>query len=742
MRFRSEFACAMALILAGAPALLAQQGSTPAKDPQAPKTTQTSAEQKPEEQKPAKPEGSQKYEETLVVSASKSEEKLLNAPATMTVIESQAIQSAPTQNFAELLRAVPGMNITQVSARDINVTARGATSTLATGQLAVLDGRSLYQDFFGFVMWDFLPVNLNEIKQIEVIRGPASAVWGANALSGVINVITKSPREMQGTSAVLGVGGFDRNTATTSESAGTLFYISGTHAQAINDRIAFKISAGGYTQDPYARPTGTIPCDRANLCAVARNPYPDFTNKGTTQPKFDARVDYDYPDGRKLSFSGGAAGTDGIMHTGIGPFDIDKGSVMGYAKMNYSQKGFRAAAFTNVLDGNAGNLLTVDPTGAPIAFAFNTKTFDVEASNVQTFHATHVVTYGGNLRYNTFDLSLAPLAQTRTEGGGYLQDEIFLTKMYRLVAGARIDRFDYLDTAVFSPRVAFMLKPEETQTFRVSYNRAYRSPSVINNFLDVTIAEPIDLTPFAGLNPAVRGRVYPLPVKSVGNPDLKVTSVDAFEVGYSGIAANGKAIVSAAFYVNKTTNDILFTEDTSKRFTAVNPPPGFAFGLLPPAVIDFVPGGFLPGGFTYKNFGKTTQKGVELGVNSALTPSLGLFANYSYQATPAVDFPLSEVNLPAKNRVNAGMNVHRGRYLGDLNVSHSDSAFWQDVLDARYHGTTAAYTLVNGSVGVKWANNRVTTSVKGTNLGNETIQQHVFGDIIKRQIVGELRVNF
>src|SRR5439155_20176574 len=155
------------------------------------------------------------------------------APATMTVIGAQTIQSAPSQNFAELLRAVPGMNITQVSARDINVTSRGATGTLATGQLALLDGRSLYQDFFGFVMWDFLPVNLNEIKQIEVIRGPASAVWGANALYGVVNVISKSPREMQGTSATFGIGAFARANGADSAS---LWYISGTHAQAGNDR--------------------------------------------------------------------------------------------------------------------------------------------------------------------------------------------------------------------------------------------------------------------------------------------------------------------------------------------------------------------------------------------------------------------------------------------------------------------------------------------------------------------------
>src|ERR687887_43477 len=88
---------------------------------------------------------------------------------------------------------------------------RGATGTLATGQLALLDGRSLYQDFFGFVMWDFLPVNFNEVKQVEVIRGPASAVWGANAVNGVVNVITKSPREAPGTSVSITAGGFSRD---------------------------------------------------------------------------------------------------------------------------------------------------------------------------------------------------------------------------------------------------------------------------------------------------------------------------------------------------------------------------------------------------------------------------------------------------------------------------------------------------------------------------------------------------
>ncbi len=467
-----------------------------AEQPEQTPATPPAAGQQPAPPEPAEPT----YEETVVVSGSRAQEKLGNTPVTMTVIGPRQIESATSQNFAELLRAVPGLNITQTSARDINVTSRAATGTLATGQLALLDGRSLYQDFFGFVMWDFLPVNLNEIKQIEVIRGPASAVWGANALNGVINVITKTPREMQGTTATLGVGAFER---TGGEDAGSLWYLSGTHASAINDRWAFKLSAGGYVQDPLSRPTGFIPGSPKTPSAPQGTPYPAYTNTGTTQPKFDARVDYDYEDGRQLSFTGGVSGTEGIMHTGIGPFDINDGTIMSYGRMNFARKGLRVSAFTQALDGDASNLLTRDPLGRPIQFSFKTNTSDVDLTNVQTFAKRHVLTYGGNLRYNKFDLSLAPAAENRVEFGVYAQDEIFLSDHFRLSVGGRVDRFDYLDDFVFSPRVALLVKPVQNHTFRLSYNRAYRSPSVINNFLDISIAEPLRLAPTL---------VYPLPV--------------------------------------------------------------------------------------------------------------------------------------------------------------------------------------------------------------------------------------
>ncbi len=729
--FMSAFVVVAAIPLSAAPQ--ASQSSTS----QQPPAQQPPAGQQPTSQQPTNPPEEQKYEETVVVSASRTEEKLANAPATMSVITTRTIQQATSQNFAELLRPIPGVNMTQVSARDINVTSRGATGTLATGLLALLDGRSLYQDMFGFVMWDFLPVNLNEIKQIEVIRGPASAVWGANALYGVVNVITKSPREMQGTSAAFGVGAFGRSSG---EGSGPVWYASGTHAQAVNDRWAYKLSAGFFSQDPLSRPTGQIPCDRPEVCTVPTATYPPYANSGTTQPKFDARVDYDYPDGAKLSFTGGVSGTDGIMHSGIGPFDIQSGTVMGYGKATYTNKALRGSFFTNILHGDADNLLARNPlNGQPITFAFDTRTYDFEMSNATALGTHHVFNYGGNLRFNTFDLEIAPQADNRTEFGAYVQDEMFLSNYFRLTLGARVDRFDYLNDWVFSPRTALLIKPKDNQTFRVSYNRAYRAPSVINNWLSTVIARPVDLRALGG--PAN----YALPVNIVGNPDLTEQSLDAYEIGYSGVLPN-RAVVSAAFYVNNVKEEILFTEDPTGRYTATNPPANWSQTGLPPALINFIyaAGRTLPGRFTYENFGRYVQKGFELGIDSPVNPYLNVFANYTYQATPdPKDFDLSELNLPPQNRFNVGLTFDRQRYLGNFSVGYTDDAFWQDVLDAPYHGTTKPYTLVNAGFGVRWGDkNRITTSIKATNIANQTVQQHVFGDIVKAQVVGELRVRF
>lgn len=714
------------LLWSGSATLTAQAPAPPAAPPS---PAQPEPQPPPEE---AEAQAKQKYEEEVIVSASRTEQALVNAPATVTLIDSRTIANSPATNYADLLRAVPGLNVTQTSARDINLTSRAATGTLATSQLALVDGRSIYQDFFGFVAWDFLPIDPQEMKQIEVIRGPASAVWGANALTGVVNIITKSPRELQGSAFSLSAGLFGRDAAGAERGDGALFSITASHAAAVNERWAYKVSSGYYQQDAMARPTGPIPNGSGTQ-------YPGFPNSGTRQPKFDARLDYDHPDGRqRVVMQGGFSGTEGMIHTGIGPFDIDRGTYLAYGKVNYSRGATRLNTFVNRIDGNATNLLAVGVDGKPIPFVFKNTTFDVEAGHLATWRSRHVFSMGGNFRYNAFDLSLAPREDSRTEGGAYLQDEIFLSSMWRWVVGGRVDAFSVLDGPVFSPRTTLMFKPAPAHTIRASYNRAYRAPSLVNNFLETTIINQLDL---GALNPALAGRTYNFPVAAVGNEALVEESLNAYEVGYSGVIAN-RATVSAAFYVNDSKNPIFFTQHGSYR--AANPPPGWP---LPPAALELIyrsgrfgPGNGLPASFTYQNFGTVRQKGVELGVDSDIARGFTGYVNYSFQPTPEPSgFDLSELNLPSRHRFNTGTNYTGRRALGHLSVSYASEAFWQDVLDSRYHGYTDAFTLVNGSVGYR-VTDSFTASLKVLNVFDQAIQQHIFGDVMRRQVVLELRM--
>jgi outer membrane receptor protein involved in Fe transport len=717
----------------------------------APALAQTPPAQPPPTQPPADPQEPPIYEEQVVVTASKVEQQLVNAPATVSVITADVIESSPATNYAELLRSVPGMNLTQTSARDFNINMRGATSTLATSQLALIDGRSLYLDFFGFVAWDFLPVNPNEVRQIEVIRGPASAIWGANALSGVVNFITKTPRELAGSSFTVGVGTFGREVNDNGRGNGALWYVNGTTAAAANDRWAYKLSAGWYDHDAMARPEGTIP-------NALNTPYPSFANTGTRQPKFDTRVDYDAPEGAyKLSFAAGFAGTEGMIHTGIGPFDMDAGTVLGYGSARWTKGAQKVQFFTNILNGDANALLSVGLDGQPILFEFNTKTFDIEYGNVNTLGTRNILSYGGNFRYNAFDLSLAPLGDNRTEGGAYVQDEIFINDALRWVVGARLDKFSVLDDPNFSPRTALIVKAAPDHAVRFSYNRAFRAPSLINNFLDVGIFNQLDLRT---INPAFAaapgGPVYTFPFQAVGYAELVEQQVDAYEVAYTGVVAK-RATVTAAFYYHDSKDDIFFTQ--TGRYRASNPPPGWvaktapvvgpalSLGILEVLPPPCVPGtectsGGLPSEFSYRNLGTVIDKGIELGVDAAVSRALNVFANYSYQFEPDPDFALSEVNLPPTNRFNAGFSYSQGRFLGNLNVNYQDEAFWQDVLDARFHGPTEAFTQVNGAAGMRWMDNKLTTTLKLINLFDKEIMSHVFGDVLRRQVIGEVRVQF
>ena len=561
-------------------------------------------------QDPATPDADEpqdQVEEVIVVTASRTEQALNEAPAAITVLDSRMIESIPADDYGDLLRNVPGLNVSQTSARDLNMTARGATNTLSTSQLVLLDGRSLYLDFFGFVMWDFLPVNPNEIKQIEAVRGPGSAVWGANAMTGVVNLITKRPKEMAGTSILLGGG--ELGTA----------YGSISHA-GVSGKLGYKISGGYYEQDAYDRPTGVVP---------GSNPpttYPDFQNEGTQQPKADLRLDWDLDEASYITFGGGYAGTDGIVHTGIGPFDIDKGSDLSYGKFNYNRLAFNVGFFANFLDADSVNLLTRGVDGQPLGFAFATDTYNLDLANTSVAGSRNILTYGGNYRTSKFDLEIAPEGKDKDEWGVFLQDEILLGDKVRWLVGGRYDDVDPLKDGIFTPRTSLLISPVPRHTIRLSYNEAFRTPSAINNYLDVTILNQV--------GPLL------IPALALGNVDLVEEHLTAYEVGYVGTFDNGLTLTLAA-YRNETEDTIDFY--VQRTYGPTNFPPGVPPQVLPcfavpPGTVPQCPlgglAGVVPSNFSYRNIGEQTDQGFELSLNQRIGTNWNWFLNASWQDTP------------------------------------------------------------------------------------------------------------
>ena len=260
-------------------------------------------------------------------------------------------------------------------------------------------------------MWDFLPVNLNEIKQIEVIRGPASAVWGANAFHGVVNVISKSPREIQGTSVTVGLGTMNRSV--NDDDPATAPGLLQRHARAGHQR-SLGVQAVG--RRIFAGRAAAADRTDSRLRRRARPIRPSRTPARRSPSSMAGSTTTSRTAGRRRSPAALPA-PKASCTPASGPSTSTRARRWAMRR-SISAPGTARELLHELLDGNASNLLTRDVNFQPIAFDQD-QDLRLRSDQRQRAGKRNVLSYGGNLRFNNFDLSLAPDADNRTEFGVY-----------------------------------------------------------------------------------------------------------------------------------------------------------------------------------------------------------------------------------------------------------------------------------------------------------------------------------
>ena len=228
----------------------------------------------------------------------------------MSVVTSEQIARSPASGYADVLRTLPGLNVIEMAPGQIDVTSRLATSVGSRTQLTLVDGRPLSLDFVGVTPWGFAPLDIDDAKRIELVQGPASAVWGANALTGVVNILSRPPREDLGTRLRLSGGLFGRDAGQSAGSdPGTTWSLAVNHARTFGAKWALRVNAGYLDSDAWPRPAGNVPVGTHPLDPDEQTggaPYPSFQSRGAQGPRVSVRVDQELETGARLIYEAGS----------------------------------------------------------------------------------------------------------------------------------------------------------------------------------------------------------------------------------------------------------------------------------------------------------------------------------------------------------------------------------------------------------------------------------------------------
>jgi outer membrane receptor for ferrienterochelin and colicin len=419
-------------------------------------------------------------QEEQVTIAAQHEQPISEAAGNVYVITDEDIRHSGEVDLPSVLRRVPGMEVMQMTGADFNVSVRGDNQPLANKLLVMVDGRPIYVDAHGNVYWKAIPVTLPEIKRIEVLKGPSSAVYGFNAFDGVVNIITKSPEEMKGATLQFGGGSF-----------GTL--TSAAIYAGTEGRFGYRFSAGRDQTQQWR-----------NSDALAFRSH-----------KFNLHTEYALTSESKLTASGGLWEVnryDGAVQEQV--FNATRPS-QAHAQLTYQRPNFFIQSWWNAYYAEAN--ITPNPRLASVFRVTDrnmdpvertvSHTYNILSQHTVELHNTNQFSYGVNYRYITLSDNFMNAYGYENRLGFYVNDEWHPLPKLNIQGGVRYDLDTHIHPTV-SPRLALIYKLAPEHSFRASMSVAYRPPTLAEKHLD-TLSEVslpfgtsiINLAPLASLKP-------------------------------------------------------------------------------------------------------------------------------------------------------------------------------------------------------------------------------------------------
>ena len=493
----------------------------------------------------------------VVTVASRKEEKALDAPASVSVVEVRSIAEKPTVTAAGQVEGLAGIDVSKGGIAQANVVARGFNNVFSGSMLMLQDYR-----FAGVpslrVNVPLLSTATNEdIERIEVLLGPASALYGPNSSHGVIHTITKSPFTSQGT--ILTVDGGSHS----------LFRASGRYAGLAGDKVGFKVSGEYFKASDFEFTDPGEPTVFPAAAPPGRAGQPNERVFDVERWIGEARLDFRPNDNSEYVTTFGTSQIgDGLEYTGAN----GAAQARGWTYRSFQQRArigrFFAQAFLNT--SNAGNEDSLDLGGT---FLLRSGQPIVDQSRSWAAQVQHGLTLGSkwDFVYGLDYISTNPRTGNTINGrnediddvketGGYVQGTWRITPQFDFLGAIRVDKNDQVDGVQTSPRAALIWKPNETQNFRVTYNRAFQTPANFTWFLDLIQARNLGGTPYnirALGNPPKTGWTFNRSCDPTVNGGLCMRTIFTGQAGESqwlpstasvaypgAIAANSTALVN------------------------------------------------------------------------------------------------------------------------------------------------------------------------------------------------------